>query len=83
MSDTQITTQTDVNPTITSVFLDGRNEIDVLGGNSQFTGDLGPGQEVTLSFLIRAPPEKAGIYFPVLRVRVRGGAEGGSPIRCR
>lgn len=73
-SDAQITTQTDFNPTITSVFLDGRNDIKVLGGNSQFTGDLGPGQEVTLSFLIQAPKE-AGIYFPVLRVRVRG-AEG-------
>ncbi len=73
-SDSQITTQTDVNPTINSVFLDGRNDITVLGGNSQFTGDLGPGQEVTLSFLIKAP-EETGIYFPVLRVRVRG-AEG-------
>ena len=73
-SDAQITTQTDVNPTITSVFLDGRGDIEVIGGNSQFTGDLGPGQEITLSFLIRAP-EEAGIYFPVLRVRVRG-AEG-------
>jgi len=73
-SDAQITTQTDLNPTITSVFLDGKGDIEVLGGNSQFTGDLGPGQEVTLSFLIRAP-EEAGIYFPVLRVRVRG-AEG-------
>lgn len=70
-SDAQITTQTDLNPTITSVFLDGRGDIEVLGGNSQFTGDLGPGQEVTLSFLIKAP-EEAGIYFPVLRVRVRG-----------
>ncbi|KAF1076421.1 COG1361 S-layer family protein [Methanogenium sp. MK-MG] len=74
MSDSQITTQTDVNPTITSVFLDGRGDIKVIGGNSQFTGDLGPGQEVTLSFLIQAP-EEAGIFFPVLRVRVRG-AEG-------
>lgn len=71
MADSQITTQTDVNPTITSVYLDGRGDIKVLGGNSQFTGDLGPGQEITLSFLIRAP-EEAGIYFPVLRVRVRG-----------
>ncbi|WFN34635.1 hypothetical protein L1S32_00500 [Methanogenium sp. S4BF] len=73
-ADAQITTQTDVNPTITSVYLDGRGDIEVLGGNSQFTGDLGPGQEITLSFLIQAP-EESGIYFPVLRVRVRG-AEG-------
>ena len=73
-SDSQIVTRTDLNPTITSVFLDGKGDIEVLGGNSQFTGDLGPGQEVTLSFLIRAP-EEAGIYFPILRVRVRG-AEG-------
>ena len=73
-TDVQFTTQTDLNPTINSVYLDGRGDIEVLGGNSQFTGDLGPGQEVTLSFLIKAP-EEAGIYFPVLRVRVRG-AEG-------
>lgn len=66
-----VTTTTDLNPTVTSVYLDGKGEIRVLGGNSQFTGDLGPGQSVRLSFLIEAPV-RAGIYFPVLRSSITG-----------
>jgi hypothetical protein len=59
-----------INPTIQSVYLGGEG-IRVLGGNAQFEGDLGPGQTVNLTFLIEAPQEK-GIFFPVLRVRVKG-----------
>ncbi|MGC9435094.1 MAG: COG1361 S-layer family protein [Methanomicrobiales archaeon] len=66
-----VTTTTDLNPTVTSVYLDGKGEIRVLGGNSQFTGDLGPGQSVRLSFLIEAP-SREGIYFPVLRSSITG-----------
>jgi hypothetical protein len=66
---TMITTK-DINPTIQSVFLGGE-DIRVVGGNAQFEGELGPGQSVNLSFLIEAPRE-SGIYFPLLRVRVRG-----------
>ncbi|MHC1626804.1 MAG: COG1361 S-layer family protein [Methanoculleaceae archaeon] len=66
-----VTTTTDLNPTVTSVYLDGRGEIRVLGGNSQFTGELGPGQSVRLSFLIEAPQQE-GIYFPVLRASITG-----------
>ncbi|MBT8506852.1 hypothetical protein AZH53_00205 [Methanomicrobiaceae archaeon CYW5] len=70
-STTQTTTSTEVNPTINSVYLDGGRDIDVLGGNSQYSGDLGPEQSIRLSFYIRAP-ETDGIYFPLLRVRVQG-----------
>lgn len=70
-STTQTTTSTEVNPTINSVYLDGGRDIEVLGGNSQYSGDLGPDQSIQLSFYIRAP-ETSGIYFPVLRVRVQG-----------
>lgn len=57
---------------IGSVYLDGRGDIRVLEGNSAFTGVLGPGQSMDLAFLIQVP-EKSGIYFPQLRIRVRGG----------
>ena len=70
-STTQTTTSTEVNPTINSVYLDGGRDIRVLGGNSQYSGDLGPDQSIRLSFFIRAP-ETDGIYFPTLRVRVQG-----------
>lgn len=66
---TTITTSTDINPTIQSVYLDGKGDITILGGNSQFAGDIGPGQSIQLSFLIEAP-DNPGIYFPVLRVKV-------------
>lgn len=57
---------------IESVYLDGRGDIRVLEGNSAFTGVLGPGQSMDLSFLIQAP-EKSGISLPQLRIRVKGG----------
>ncbi|MDD1660948.1 MAG: hypothetical protein LUQ49_00625, partial [Methanomicrobiales archaeon] len=38
-------------------------------GNAQFTGPLGPGQSVNLTFLIQAP-DKSGVFFPVLHVSV-------------
>ncbi|WP_300332447.1 hypothetical protein [Methanocalculus sp.] len=62
----------DVYLVIGSVYFDGRGDIRVLEGNSAFTGVLGPGQSMDLVFLIQAP-EKSGIYFPQLRIRVRGG----------
>ena len=65
------TTRIDVNPKIRSVYLDGKGDITVNGGNDQFSGDLGPGQSIDLSFLITAP-EKSGIYFPILHVGVQG-----------
>ncbi|WOF16918.1 hypothetical protein F1737_09580 [Methanoplanus sp. FWC-SCC4] len=70
---------TDINPTIQSVFLDGRKEIKVLEGNSQFSGDIGPGQTIKLTFLIEAG-EKEGIFFPTLRVGVKGAESVSYPI---
>lgn len=67
-----VSTTQNINPSIESVFLDGEGDITVKGGNSQFEGELGPGQTVNLTFLIEAPLID-GIYFPVLRVRVRNG----------
>jgi len=63
------TISTEIYPTIKGVYLDGKKDIKVLGGNSQFSGDIGPGQEIKLTFLIEAPAEK-GIYFPVLLIGV-------------
>ncbi|UUX93674.1 COG1361 S-layer family protein [Methanoplanus endosymbiosus] len=63
------TVSTEIYPTIKGVYLDGKKDIKVLGGNSQFSGDIGPGQEIKLTFLIQAPSEK-GIYFPVLLIGV-------------
>ena len=70
-SDSLVTTKTEVNPTITGVFLDGGKNIKVLGGNSEFSGDLGPQQSVKITFVVEAPETK-GIYHAVLRVSVKG-----------
>ena len=70
-STTDITTKIEMNPKIRSVYLSGGQDITVAGGNDQFSGDLGPGQSIDLSFFITAP-EKSGIYFPVLHVGVQG-----------
>ncbi|MDD1658507.1 MAG: hypothetical protein LUQ41_08665 [Methanomicrobiales archaeon] len=66
---TTISSVTDVSAMVENVYLDGRIDIRVLAGNSQFTGPLGPGQSVNLTFLIQAP-EKSGVFFPVLHVSV-------------
>lgn len=55
---------------IDSVFLNGKKDIKVLGGNGQFEGQVGQGQHIKISFLIQAP-EKSGIYFADLLIRIR------------
>jgi hypothetical protein len=67
---TTISSVTDVSAMVENVYLDGRNDIQVLAGNAQFTGPLGPGQSVNLTFLVQAP-EKSGVFFPVLHVSVQ------------
>jgi hypothetical protein len=57
-------------PVIDSVFLNGKKDIDVLAGNGQFEGQIGPGQSVQISFVIKAPPAN-GIYFAELLIRLR------------
>ena len=40
------TTSIEINPVIKSVYLDGKGDIKVLAGNSEYTGELGPEQVV-------------------------------------
>jgi hypothetical protein len=57
-------------PVIDSVFLNGKKDIDVLAGNGEFEGQVGPGQSVQISFVIKAP-QVSGIYFAELLIRLR------------
>ena len=78
-TDSITSTTKEVNPTITGVFLDGGGNIKVLGGNSEFSGDLGPQQSVKITFAIEAPEEE-GIYYAILRVSVKGSENLQYPI---
>ena len=62
-------TTTSLTPYIESVILKSR-DFDVLGGDSRFTGNIGPDQPVPVTFLVRAP-QKSGMYFPEVWIRVR------------
>ena len=57
---------------IEQVTLDRAGDIRVLGGDRQYRGELGPRQSITLPFLIEGPPY-AGVFFPVLTVRLEEG----------
>ncbi len=67
-----VSTSTEINPVIEQVTLDGGRDIHVLGGDRQYRGALGPGQSITLPFLIEAP-SYTGVFFPVLTVRLEEG----------
>jgi hypothetical protein len=67
-SNSATTTTVDINAPIDSVTMVG-NGIEVLGGAYNRVGELGPGQSIPLTFLIRAP-DQAGVYFPEVWVRV-------------
>jgi hypothetical protein len=67
-----VSTSTEINPVIEQVTFDGGRDIRVLGGERQYRGELGPRQSVTLPFLIEAP-SYAGVFFPVLTVRLEEG----------
>ena len=67
-----VSTSTEINPVIDLVTLDGGRDIRVLGGDRQYQGELGPRQSITLPFLIEAP-SYAGVFFPVLIVRLDEG----------
>ena len=64
-------TTTSLTPYIESVILKSR-DFDVLGGDSRFSGNIGPDQPVPVTFLVRAP-QKSGMYFPEVWIRVRDG----------
>lgn len=65
---TETTTNIDINAPIDSVTMVG-NGIQVLSEGYYRVGDIGPGQSIPLSFLIKAPAE-TGIYFPEIWIRV-------------
>lgn len=67
-SNSATTTTVDINAPIESVTMVG-NGLEVLGGAYNRVGELGPGQSIPLTFLIRAP-DQAGVYFPEVWVRV-------------
>lgn len=68
-SDTSATTtNVAINAPIDSVTMVGKG-IEVIRGGYSRVGELGPGQSIPISFLIRAPKE-AGVYFPEIWIRV-------------
>lgn len=72
------TKSTDINVFIENVHLD-ENGIEVLNGDFDRVGELGPGQSVPVTFVIRAPA-KAGIYFPEAWIDVRDGRSTRYPV---
>ncbi|MDD1724547.1 MAG: hypothetical protein LUQ07_05415 [Methanospirillum sp.] len=64
-------TTTSISPYIESVILKSK-DFEILGGDSKFEGNIGPDQSVPVTFLVRAP-QKSGMYFPEVWIRVRDG----------
>lgn len=67
-SNSETTTSVDINAPIDSVTMVG-NGVEVMGGAYNRVGELGPGQSIPLTFLIKAP-EQPGVYFPEVWIRV-------------
>lgn len=75
---TTTTTTKDMSVLVESVYLYGQG-VEVLEGNFQQVGALGPGQSMTLTFLIRAPSQE-GMYFPEVWIRIPEGTSVQYPI---
>ena len=75
---TTTTTTQDTSVLVESVYLYGKG-VEVLEGNFQQVGALGPGQSLKLTFLIRAPPDE-GMYFPEVWIRIPEGTSVQYPI---
>ncbi|MEN6396836.1 MAG: S-layer protein [Methanoregula sp.] len=69
---------TDINVFIEQAGLEG-NGIVVLGDTFQRIGELGPGQTIPLTFLIRAPA-KTGLSFPEIWIDTYGGRSTRYPV---
>lgn len=69
---------TDISVFIEKAGLEG-NGIEVMGENFQRIGDLGPGQTIPITFLIRAP-STTGFYFPEVWVDTKGGRSTRYPV---
>lgn len=72
------TTVTDINVYIEKALLEG-NGIEVVGESYKRIGDIGPGQTITITFLIRAPA-RTGLFFPEVWVDTRGGTSTRYPL---
>jgi hypothetical protein len=72
------TKSTDINVFIENVHLEG-NGIAVLTEDFDRLGELGPGQAVPVTFVIRAPA-KDGIYFPEAWIDVKDGRSTRYPV---
>ena len=77
-SASEIITSTDINVNIESVQLESK-DVEVISGNFKQVGEIGPGQSIPITFLIRAPT-KDGIYFPEIWIDVTGGESVRQPI---
>lgn len=71
-------TSTDINVNIESVQLESK-DVEVISGNYKQVGEIGPGQSIPITFLIRAPA-KDGIYFPEIWIDVTNGESVRQPI---
>jgi len=69
---------TDINVFVENVHLD-ENGIEVLTKDFDRLGELGPGQSVPVTFVIRAPAQ-SGIYFPEAWIDVKGGRSTRYPV---
>lgn len=72
------TKSTDINVFIENVHLEG-NGVAVLTEGFDRLGELGPGQAVPVTFVIRAPG-KDGIYFPEVWIDVKDGRSTRYPV---
>ena len=73
------TKSTDINVFIENVHLE-ENGIEVLTDDVERLGELGPGQSVTVMFVIRAP-ERSGIYLPEVWIDVKDGTSTRYPVK--
>jgi len=77
-STTTTTTTRDITALVESVYMYGQG-MEVIEGNFQQVGALGPGQSMTLTFLVRAP-KQAGMYFPEVWIRIPEGTSVKYPV---
>ncbi|HUK93070.1 MAG TPA: S-layer protein [Methanomicrobiales archaeon] len=75
---TTTSTTKDLTVLVESVYLYGKG-VEVLEGNFQQVGALGPGQSLKLTFLIQAPSHE-GMYFPEVWIRIPEGTSVQYPI---
>lgn len=73
-----VTETKEINAYIEDVELFG-NGIEVISGDYRRVGEVGPGQSIPLTFLVKVP-QKIGIYFPELHIATQTGRSLKYPI---